>query len=70
MNTPIALVIGFGLLAAAIFLASPHYQMYPITSSTNPAAWRVNQLTGDVSLCASAAGEGTEAGCTAKLKQF
>ncbi len=70
LTTPMAIIIGAGLLAIAIFLAAPRYELFPIGNSTNPAAWKVNKLTGDVSLCATASGQNTEAGCSVKLKQF
>jgi len=69
-STAIAIIVGSGIVATAIFLSAPHYTLYPIANSTNPASWKINLQTGDISLCATAAGEGTEAGCSAHLKQF
>ncbi len=70
LSTPIAIIIGSGLIAASLFLAAPRYEIYPIGNSNNPAAWKINKLTGDVSLCATATSADTQAGCSVKLKQY
>lgn len=71
LTTPLAIVIGAALIALAISSSAPtRYELFPIANSTNPAAWKLNKATGDVSLCATASGQNTEAGCSVKLKQF
>ena len=70
MNTPLAIIIGSAIIGGSIYLAAPRYELFPIPNSANPAAWKVNKLNGEVSLCATASGENTSAGCSVQLKQF
>ncbi|MBY0407948.1 MAG: hypothetical protein K2Q01_09670 [Rickettsiales bacterium] len=70
MNTPLAIIIGAGLIAAAMVISTPHYTLIPIVGTANATSWKVNNLTGDVYICATPSGDQTQAGCSSKLTQF
>ena len=70
INLPISIIISGFIIALGSYLTAPRYELLPIASSTNPAVWKIDRVNGNVSLCATASGKDTEAGCTAKLKQF
>jgi hypothetical protein len=70
MNNNIALIISGFLIAMGIYCSSPRYELVTISNSSNPAAWKFDRFNGDVFLCATPSGKDSEAGCSAKLKQF
>ena len=70
LSLPTSIIISGFIIAFSLYLTAPRYELLPIPSSTNPAVWKIDRVNGNVSLCATASGKDTEAGCTAKLKQF
>lgn len=70
MNLPIAIIVSSVLIAASLYCTTPRYELIPVPTSANAAAWKIDRLNGDIYLCATAAGKDTESGCSAKLKQF
>jgi len=70
ITLPVAVVMGGFFIALGLYLAAPRYSVVPISTSTNPAVWKLDLLNGNVFLCATGTGKDTQAGCTQKFKQF
>ena len=77
MNTPHAVLIGAVMIGAAIILTRPHvaaqpaapqplageYQIVPFVFNSFPGVFRVNTVTGQVSVCVPPANQGQLGTC-------